>query len=73
VSPWLGTTPPAQRIETPAYDPNGVVLAVDTGRWVGMATTSLHRDEDYAFSEMTGVLRSHRGQGIDFRTYRDSC
>lgn len=53
-----------ERIDTPAYDPDGVVIAVDDGRWVGMTTTSLHRAEDYAFSEMTGVLRSHRGQGI---------
>jgi RimJ/RimL family protein N-acetyltransferase len=29
-----------------------------------MAATSLHHAEGYAFSEMTGVLRGHRGQGI---------
>lgn len=52
------------RIETPLYDPRGVVLAVSTGVWVGMATTSLRHAEGYAFSEMTGVLPSHRGQGI---------
>lgn len=46
------------------YNPLGVVLAVYSGVWVGMATTSLRHAEGYAFSEMTGVLPSHRGQGI---------
>lgn len=52
------------RIETPTYDPRGVILAVSSGVWVGMATTSLRHTEGYAFSEMTGVLPSHHGQGI---------
>ena len=54
----------AERIETCLYDPHGVVLAMNDGAWVGMATTSLHEAEGYAFSEMTGVLASHRGRGI---------
>jgi hypothetical protein len=54
----------AQRIETPAYDPRGIVLAVSNGVWVGMAATSLQNAKGYAFSEMTGVLPGHRGQGI---------
>jgi len=29
---------------------------------VGMAATSLH--DGFAFSEMTGVIRSHRGRGL---------
>lgn len=53
-----------ERIETRLYDPCGVVLAVRKGEWVGMATTSLREAEGCAFSEMTGVLPSHRGQGI---------
>lgn len=53
----------AQRIETPTYDPRGVILALDGGSWVGMAATSL-RPEGHAFSEMTGVLAGHRGRGI---------
>ncbi|MFB4426878.1 GNAT family N-acetyltransferase [Streptomyces sp. QL37] len=53
----------AQRIETPTYDPQGVVLALDDGSWVGMATTSL-QPEGHAFSEMTGLLAGHRGRGI---------
>ncbi|MEU2132108.1 hypothetical protein [Streptomyces sp. NPDC018352] len=42
----------AQRIETPTYAPQGVVLALDGGSWVGMATMSL-QPEGHAFSEMT--------------------
>ncbi|MFC9606367.1 GNAT family N-acetyltransferase [Streptomyces niveus] len=52
-----------QRIETPTYDPHGVVLALDGGTWVGMATTSI-QPEGHAFSEMTGLLAGHRGRGI---------
>jgi GNAT superfamily N-acetyltransferase len=54
----------SERIETPLYDPRGVVLAMNDGVWVGMAATSLREAEGYAFSEMTGVLASHRGRGI---------
>lgn len=54
----------AQRIEVPSYDPRGVILAVCGGAWVGMASTSLRWSEGYAFSEMTGVLASHRGRGM---------
>jgi RimJ/RimL family protein N-acetyltransferase len=54
----------AERIETRLYDPRGVVLAMNDGAWVGMATTSLREAEGYAFSEMTGVVASHRGRGI---------
>jgi RimJ/RimL family protein N-acetyltransferase len=54
----------AERIQTHLYDPTGVVLAMSNGEWVGMATTSLREAEGYAFSEMTGVLASHRGRGV---------
>lgn len=54
----------ADRIATPSYDPRGVVLAIDRREWVGMAATSLNREAGYAFSEMTGVLPSHRRRGI---------
>ncbi|MYT55099.1 GNAT family N-acetyltransferase [Streptomyces sp. SID7815] len=50
-------------METPTYDPQGVVLALDGGSWVGMATTSL-QPEGHALSEMTGLLVGHRGRGI---------
>jgi len=54
----------AARIKTPPFDPQGVVLSVTNGVGVGMATTSVHHAKGYAFGEMTGVLASHRGQGI---------
>jgi len=54
----------AERIETPSFDPGGVVLALEGGRWVGMATTSLHPARDFAFSERTGLLPSYRGRGL---------
>jgi len=53
-----------ERINTPAYDPRGVILAMSNGAWIGMAATSLHKAQSYAFSEMTGVLPSHRGQEL---------
>lgn len=54
----------ATRIDTPTFDPQGVILAMDKDGWVGFSTTSIQRAESYAFSEMTGVLPSHRGRGI---------
>ena len=53
-----------QRIKEPAYDPRGVVLAVSSGVWVGMAVTSLRQDEGCAVSDMTGVLPAYRSRGI---------
>lgn len=53
-----------QRIETASHDPHGVVLALREDVWVGMAATSLHRAEGFAFSQMTGVLAGHRGRGL---------
>lgn len=52
------------RFTPPSYDPRGVVLALRPEAWVGLAATSLHLDDGFAFSEMTGVLREHRGQGV---------
>ncbi|HZD98773.1 MAG TPA: GNAT family N-acetyltransferase, partial [Micromonosporaceae bacterium] len=54
----------AQRIEVPTFDPAGIVLAICGGAWVGMSATSLHPADGWAFSEMTGVLRPYRGQGL---------
>jgi len=54
----------ADRIDTPSYDARGIVLAVSNAAWAGMTATSLHPAEGYAFSEMTGVLAAHRGQGL---------
>lgn len=53
-----------RRIAVPSYDPNGVILAVHDGRWVGMTATSLHPVDSVAFSEMTGVLRPFRGRKL---------
>ncbi|MCX4095799.1 GNAT family N-acetyltransferase [Nocardia sp. alder85J] len=54
----------AQRIDVPGYRPEGIVLAVHGNTWVGMSATSLHPEDGIAFSEMTGVLGSHRGHGL---------
>jgi RimJ/RimL family protein N-acetyltransferase len=54
----------AERVEVPSYDPETVVLALDGDRWVGMSAASEHRDRGFFFNEMTGVVRSHRRQGI---------
>jgi RimJ/RimL family protein N-acetyltransferase len=53
-----------QRLDVPSFNPAGVVLAARDDTWIGMSTTSLHPDKGYAFSEMTGVLAPHRGQGL---------
>jgi len=53
-----------QRLNAAPYDPRGVALALDGDVWAGMTMTSLHRAQDHAFSEMTGILRSHRRQGL---------
>ena len=54
----------AQRIDVPTFSPSGVVLATRDDALIGMSTTSMHPDKGYAFSEMTGVLAPHRGQGL---------
>ncbi|MCX4783829.1 GNAT family N-acetyltransferase [Streptomyces sp. NBC_01264] len=49
------------RFAVPSYDPAGIIVARDQdGTWVGMAATSLHLSDGFAFNEMTGV----RGRGI---------
>ncbi|MGW0706190.1 GNAT family N-acetyltransferase [Streptomyces sp. NPDC002643] len=52
------------RFEAPAYDPRGVVVALDGERWVGMAATSDRRKSGFVFNEMTGVRSCHRGRGL---------
>jgi hypothetical protein len=51
-----------RRFAVASYDPRGVVIALDSDIWVGMAATSAHGD--FVFNEMTGVRASHRGRGI---------
>jgi predicted GNAT family acetyltransferase len=53
-----------QRLTPPDYEPHGVILALSKDDWVGMAATSLRRDESCAVSDMTGVLPGYRGRGI---------
>ena len=55
------------RLEVPSFDPRGVVVALDHDGWVGLAATSDHRERGFVFSEMTGVLRRHRGRGSQWR------
>lgn len=53
------------RFASPSYDPGGIIVARDAdGTWVGMAATSLHLSEGFAFNEMTGVRAAYRGRGI---------
>ena len=53
-----------QRFENPAYRPDGVMLALKDGQWVGMSAVSHRPNNDFAFSEMTGVLAAHRRRGL---------
>jgi RimJ/RimL family protein N-acetyltransferase len=54
----------AQRIDVATFDPSGVVIAVQGTEWIAMSATSLHPEQQIAFSEMTGVLAPHRGKGL---------
>jgi hypothetical protein len=53
-----------RRIDVPAYDPRGVVIALDDDVWCGLAATSDHRSSGFVFNEMTGVKAAYRGRGI---------
>ncbi len=44
-----------RRIEVPSFDPEGVVVALDDHRWVGMSATSYRSGNSHAFGDMTGV------------------
>ena len=59
----------AERLARRSYRPAGVVVAVAGEEWVAVSATTLRPDGDlgegrYAFSEMTGVRRDHRGHGL---------
>lgn len=47
-----------------SYDPSGVILALHEPRWVGLSATSNWSQKDFAFNEMTGVVRDYRRRGI---------
>jgi RimJ/RimL family protein N-acetyltransferase len=53
-----------QRIDVATFNPNGVIVATQGDDWIAMSATSLHPDQQFAFSEMTGVLAPHRGKGM---------
>ncbi|MER5764336.1 GNAT family N-acetyltransferase [Streptomyces sp. NPDC002082] len=53
------------RFASPSYDPAGIIVARgQDGTWAGMAATSLHLSDGFAFNEMTGVRAPYRGRGI---------
>jgi GNAT superfamily N-acetyltransferase len=52
------------RFESPAYTPNGVIVARDDDKWVGMSAATYHQKGSFVFNEMTGVLPQYRRRGI---------
>lgn len=46
------------------YDPHGVIIGIAGEQWVGLSATSNWQERDFAFNEMTGVVREYRRQGI---------
>jgi len=53
-----------QRLEVEQFLPDGVFLALKDDEWIGMAGISYRKGRDYAFHEMTGVVRSWRRRGV---------
>ena len=41
-----------------------MILALAGAQWIGLTQVSLHTEERFAFNEMTGVAREHRGRQI---------
>ncbi len=54
----------AVRLGASSFLPHGVVLAIHGNNWVGMSQISHRPGYPFAFQEMTGTTRSHRGLGI---------
>jgi GNAT superfamily N-acetyltransferase len=52
------------RFESPAYRPNGVILALDGEKWTGLSAAMYHQQGNFVFNEMTGVLPAYRRRGI---------
>lgn len=54
------------RLDVPWFDAQNISLAIDGEAWIGLAGFSVHpRPEGgYLFSEMTGVVRQWRRQGL---------
>lgn len=54
----------ARRFDSPAFRPDGLFLLDHDGRLVGLCALSWKPDTDWAFIEMTGVLREYRRRGF---------
>jgi len=52
------------RFANPAYRPDGVALALEKAKWVGMSAATYHQQGNFVFNEMTGVLPAYRRRGI---------
>lgn len=51
-----------RRIASKTMPHDGIFIALDNHEWIGMSQMSL--EQDFAFSQMTGVLPPYRGKGI---------
>ncbi len=47
-----------------SYDPAHAIIAGHASDWIGLAVNSNWSHKGFLFSEMTGVLREHRGKNI---------
>jgi GNAT superfamily N-acetyltransferase len=54
----------AQRFGHAGYRADGIIVALKQEEWVGFTQVSLNEHEQLAVQEMTGVLRTYRGQQI---------
>jgi GNAT superfamily N-acetyltransferase len=46
------------------HPPQGIFIAIDEERWVGMSQVSLHIEDGYALNEMTSVLPTHDDRAV---------
>ncbi len=51
-----------RRLSSKTMPHDGIFIALDNHEWIGMSQMSL--EQDFAFSQMTGVLPQYRGRGI---------
>jgi GNAT superfamily N-acetyltransferase len=52
-----------RRFDGPGYRPDGQVLLLDENAIVGLCALSFAPERDWAFIEMTGILRPYRRRG----------
>lgn len=53
-----------RRFEREWYRADGITLAIDGDKWIGLNQVSIHPNQNMAFIEMTGVAREYRGRKI---------